>query len=203
MCACSSLWAGGTAGSVPQDNTSTDWGAFCALRLSCGAQAAGHLLPGCQERAARWESCFGAPGQYCWVPHSSPRPCLGITPCPQPCCGKERLVEALVGTRICPRSHPSPGAEGHRAAHPGGVSARAPTPPLCASHSPEPPTAPFPLLPGELSPSQGAPLVLGLLRGVPTGLCRDPCARCAPLSFSPPQHPGTAEQLPDTASREG
>lgn len=50
---------------------------------------------------------------------------------------------------------PSIPAEGHRAAHPGGVSARAPTPHPCTSHSPEPPAAPFPLLPGGLSPSQG------------------------------------------------
>lgn len=163
---------------------------------------------GCRAPAPRLPGASSALGELFW----STRPVLLGAPQlptavpgdhPQPCCGKERLVEALVGTRICPHSHPSPGAEGHRAAHPGGVSARAPTPPLCASHSPEPPAAPFPLLPGELSPSQGAPLVLGLLRGVPTGLCRDPCARCAPLSFSPPQHPGTAEQLPDTASREG
>lgn len=174
MCACSSLWAGGTAGSVPQDNTSTDWGAFCALRLSCGAQAAGHLLPGCQERAARWESCFGAPGQYCWVPHSSPRPCLGITPCPQPCCGKERLVEALVGTRICPCSHPSPGAEGHRAAHPG-ASVPGPPHPLCVHPTAlSPPLPLFPSCPGSSRPRRGPPLFWGCSGGSPRGCAEIP-----------------------------
>lgn len=172
MCACSSLWAGGTAGSVPQDNTSADWGAFCALRLSCGAQAAGHLLPGCQERAVCWGSCLGAPGQYCWVPHSSPRPCLGITP--SPAVARRGWWKPLWGQEFVPAA--TPAQEQRGTGQPTqGASVPGPPHPLCVHPTAlSPPLPLFPSCPGSSRPRRGPPLFWGCSGGSPRGCAEIP-----------------------------
>lgn len=90
---------------------------------------------GCEQRVvravlahlARTAACFG-PGPT--APRGRP---WGSPPAPQPCrCGKERLVEALVGTQDLSLQPPQPGSRGAQGSPPGGHHCRGShTPSLC------------------------------------------------------------------------